>query len=160
MTADPLPLDEPAVPTPLIAGLHRQRFGIAVAAGLGMLATFLPWVHAPIVGSIAGTAGDGWITLALFVPALVLALRGAKATPLLGNPRLGAVIPAGLAALLGVSKLGNLSSSKSGVDPSNPFAKALTAAVQPGIGLYLLVLSGVALVVVAWLLARPAANKV
>src|SRR5208282_3926288 len=33
---------------PVFAGMHRQRFVIAVLSVLGMLATFLPWVHVPV----------------------------------------------------------------------------------------------------------------
>jgi hypothetical protein len=90
---------------------------------------------------------------------MVLALRGAKTQPLVGYPRLGATIPAGLAALVGIVMLARLSSASSSIDPDNPFAEAMTAAVQPGIGLYLLILASIALVVVAWLLARPSASK-
>jgi len=139
---------------PVIAGLNRQRFAVAVLAGGGMLATFMPWVHAPIVGSISGTAGDGWITLALFIPAMVLALRGQKLQPLMGNARLGAVIPAGLAGLIGFYKVIDFKSRMSGVDRNNPFAEAMAASVQIGLGLYLLIVAAAALVAVAWFLAK------
>ena len=163
-TPPPVPSSPPSLPsdapaTSLIAGLHRQRFAIAVAAGVGMLATFLPWVHAPIVGSVSGTAGDGWITLALFIPAMVLALRGAKLHPIVGGARLGATIPAGIAALIGLYKIADLKSRMADVPRDNPFAKAMSASVQVGIGIYVLIAAGVALAVLAWVLAKPPQDK-
>jgi len=147
-----------ATPAPLPSAtpgkMSKQRLGIAVSAGLGMLATFLPWVTMPIVGTITGTAGDGWLTLPLFIPALVLALRGDRSSKLLGPSRLGAVIPSGLAALVGAYKISSLNSYMSGVPQDNPFAKALAGTVQVGIGLYLLVAAGAAVAVVAWVVER------
>jgi hypothetical protein len=142
----------------LIAGLHRQRFVVAVAASAGMLATFLPWVHAPIVGTIMGTAGDGWITLALFIPAAVLALRGVKDQPLEGGYRLGAAIPAGIAAMIGIVKLGDIIARKNDLPQDNPLAKAISASVQIGFGLYLLIAAGIALVVFSEVLAKPSSR--
>ncbi len=157
----PLPPDGPAdgSPTPvpaLIAGLHRQRFGIVAAAGAGMLATFLPWAHAPIIGSVSGIPGDGWITLALFIPAMVLALRGDTTQVLADSHRLGAVIPAGIAALIGLSKLPKFHSYQNFIGRDN---QSIRLGLQPGIGLYLLIIAGIALVVVAWMLARPSITK-
>jgi hypothetical protein len=110
IAASPLPSQTPGADrnsslNSMVAGLHKQRLAIAIAAGIGMLATFMPWAQMPIVGSVDGTAGDGWITLALFLPALILALRGDRMTPLIGSARLGAAIPAGIAALIGVWKI-------------------------------------------------------
>jgi hypothetical protein len=153
LPAEPLPPDLSAVPPlPLIAGMHPQRFGILVAAVLGMLATFLPWIEIDLDGSsifsghipVEEMSVRGWITLALFVPAVILVLRGARVTPLLGARRLGAVIPAVLATLIGAEK----------------FLRIPPLFCVAGIGLYLLVLSGMGLAVVAWLLARPATEDV
>jgi hypothetical protein len=132
-------------------GLHRQRFAIVVAAGAGMLATFLPWFHVPILGSVLGADGvDGWITLALFVPAMVLGLCGVKLRPVVGFARFGAVIPAGFAALVGISKLTRLADFKS---------RRGAVWVSTGIGIYLLIASGLALVIVAWVLAKSPQQK-
>lgn len=140
---------------PVIAGLHRQRFAICVLAGIGMLATFMPWIHAPIVGSISGTAGDGWITLVLFTPAMVLAIRGQKLAPLLNKARLGAVIPAGLVCLLGLYKAVEFNSRMGNVDQDNPFAAVMVASAYIDIGLYMLIAASASLVAVAWFLAKP-----
>ena len=143
---------EHLAPTP--SGRHKQRLGILIAAGLGISATFLPWVHAPIIGSVAGTAGDGWITLLFFIPALIFALRGDSRVPVRGGKRLGLVIPAVLAAILGIWKIISLKTAMSGAADDNPFAKAMSLSVQIGFGLYLLVAAGVAVAVVAWLLDK------
>lgn len=138
-----------------VKGIHNQRFAISVAAGAGMLSTFLPWVHAPIIGSVSGTAGDGWITLVLFVPAMVLALLGEKSQILDGGQRLGAVIPAGVAGLIGLIKIVNFYSTMSNAARDNPFAKAFSGTVQIGIGIYLLIAAGAAVGILAWVLAKP-----
>ena len=133
---------------------HLQRIVIIACASLGILSTFLPWVSMPIVGAIYGTAGDGWITLCLFIPALVLAFRGDKLAPLIGGSRLGAAIPAGIAGLIGLGEIMqfNLKVAEAGND--NPFAQAFAGAVQIRFGIYLLVASGVAVCVTAWLLEK------
>lgn len=119
-----------------------------------MLATFLPWVHAPIIGSVFGTAGDGWITLVLFIPAMVLALSGTKLYPVMGGARLGAAIPAGIAAFIGLEKIVSFKSKMGDLPRDNPFAQALSASVQIGIGIYLLIAAGITLVVLSWVLAK------
>jgi hypothetical protein len=137
-----------------VSGRHKQRLGILIAAGLGISATFLPWVHAPIIGSVAGTAGDGWITLVLFLPALIIALRGDSQTAIRGGKRLGLTIPAVLAAMLGIWKIVDFQQLKSDTPDDNPIAKAISASVQIGFGLYLLVAAGIAVAVVAWVLDK------
>lgn len=119
-----------------------------------MVATFLPWVHIPIIGSVSGTAGDGWITLCLFAPALTLALRGLKSEPVVGSARLGAVIPAGIAALLGLQKLVAFKGKMGEIPRDNPFAQVMSASVRIGIGLYILIAAGIAVAVLAWMLEK------
>ena len=128
----------------LIAGMHNQRLIVGVAAVFGMLATFLPWVHAPIVGSVSGTAGpDGWLSLLLFIPALSQSLSGSKAEPFLLRARLTASLPAFFAALLGIYKIIEFNSKFADVPRDNPFAQAMMASVQIGIGIYILVGAGI-----------------
>ena len=141
-------------------GFHKQRIAILITVGCGMLATFLPWVHVPIIGAISGARGDGWITLFLFVPALVLTLIGNRSSPLSGGRRLGSVIPAGLAALIGVWKIIDLNSIMADLPKDNPFAEALSMSVSIGIGLYLLVAAGIALAVVSWILEGRQRSRV
>jgi hypothetical protein len=138
----------------LIMGRNRQRFSIAVAAGSGILATFLPWLHAPIIGTVSGTSGDGWITLILFLPALILALRGNKLEPISGGARIGAVIPAAIASLIGFFKVVSFNAEMGKVASNNIFGKAMSMSVQIGIGIYILVAAGAAIAILAWVLAK------
>ena len=120
-----------------------------------MLATFLPWGHFPIIGSISGDAGEvGWTTLCCFIPAIVLALAGTKFEPLIGIARLAAAIPAGIAGSIGLYKIYQFKSIANRIDPDNPLEKAMAASFGIGVGLYLLVAAGAALVAAAWILAK------
>ena len=103
--------------------IHKQRIVILSAAAAGMLGTFLPWVHVPILGSVNGTGGDGWITLLLFLPAAILGLRGNKQQPLVARIRLGAVIPAALASLIGLWKIIEFKTGISQAAAGNPFTR-------------------------------------
>lgn len=130
-----------------IAGFHIQRFGLGVAALLGCLCTFLPWITVPVIGTVYGTAGDGWITLILFIPAVVFAVLGDRLAPIGGWKRFAASIPPVLAALIGLGKIVDLNSRLADMRAAaanNPFGAAMAATVQTRIGLYLLVLAGAA----------------
>ena len=140
-----LPAAEPAA-----GGLHKQRIILACIAGLGMLATFLPWVRAPIIGAVDGTAGDGWITFVLFGLTLSLVFTGRRHEILSGGGQVGAAICTALAALLGVWKILDLHAMKSDAARNGPFAEALAGSVQIGFGLYLVVLAGIAFWVVCF----------
>lgn len=135
--------------------LRTQRLTVAIAAGVGMGATFLPWVRAPIVGTIDGTAGDGWITLALFAVTLALALVGDRGRLLSAGHRIGLLVPSSLAGLIGVWKIADFNSRMAEIqqDP-NPFAPLLSASVQIGFGLYLVVIAAIAVLVLAFAVRR------
>ncbi len=135
--------------------LHRQRLFLVVASSLGMLSTFLPWVHVPMIGAVSGASGDGWLTLPLFLPAIVLSLRGQKHIPLVGGLRLGAVIPSAIAGLMGVIKIVRLNTLQNSGAENNVFAEMMISSVRVGVGLYLLVAAALAIGVAAWLLATP-----
>lgn len=138
--------DQPTGWESLIPDMHRQKLALLCAAGVGVLATFLPWVHVPIIGSISGSSGAGWVTLALFIPAIVLCLIGVKDVPLIAGQRLGATIPAGIAGLIALSKIFSLNSTL--ID--NPYA----ASIQIGIGVYLVIVAAIGIIVVAWVLEK------
>jgi ABC-type phosphate transport system permease subunit len=131
--------------------MNKQRLAILIVAGLGALATFMPWVKAPIVGTINGTKGDGWITLVLFAVPLVISLLNDKTKALKGGPLYGAIIPSLVAGAIGVWKIIEFNSKMSDIG-DNPFAKALGATVSIEFGLYLVVLAGIALPIVAFLI--------
>jgi len=71
--------------------MNKQRIALIIASGIGMLATFMPWINVPIRGDINGISdslrlGDvvpiGWPTFGLFAISLILAFLGNKAEPL------------------------------------------------------------------------------
>jgi len=146
-----------------IAGFHIQRVAFGVAAILGALATFMPWATLPIVGTIYGTAGDGWITLVLFLPAVVLAFLGDRQAVVDGWKQFVVAVPAAIASLIGISKIVSFNSKMSEMNANmagNPFARALTMTVQVRFGLYLIVLAGVATAVAVFLLKRNSQKPV
>ena len=129
--------------------MNKQRLAILITAGLGGLATFMPWIKAPIIGSVSGTQGDGWITLMLFAVAIVLSLMNDRSKMLVGGLRLVAVIPPLIAAAIGIQKIIEFKSKMADLD-DNPFSKALSAAISIDFGLYLLVFAGLLLPVLAF----------
>ena len=142
-----------------IAGFHIQRAALGGSSILGALATFMPWVSVPIIGTIYGTAGDGWITLALFIPALVFSWLGDRLKPIDGWHTFAAAVPPGIAGLIGVWKIVgfNMHISQMRTEAlGNPFGAVLVNAaavtMQTRIGLYVLVVAGIASAAAVFLL--------
>ena len=131
--------------------MNKQRLAILIAAGLGVLATFLPWVKVPIIGTIDGTKGDGWITLVLFAVPLTISFLNDKTKAIEGGMLYGAIIPSLIAGIIGIWKIIDFNSKMSDIG-DNPFAKALGATVSIEFGLYLLVLVGIGLPIAAFLI--------
>lgn len=121
--------------------MSKQRLAILITSGIGILATFLPWIQAPIVGAINGTKGDGWITCALFTVTLIATLVGNRKKNLKEISLLLVIIPSIVAGIIGFWKVVDFNSAMSGME-DNPFAEALGSAVSIGIGLYLVIISG------------------
>ena len=135
--------------------MNQQRLAILIAAGLGALATFMPWIRAPFIGTIAGSQGDGWYTLALFSVAIVVSLLSDKTKRIEGGALYAAIIPSIIAALIGIQKISHFSSMMADMKADmgdNPFAMALGATVSIEFGLYLLVLAGLAVPALAYLI--------
>jgi len=132
--------------------MHKQRIAIVAAAGAGMLGTFLPWIHLPLIGTITGTVGDGWITFALYLLALLPALLGDRSAPRAGGGLWTSLVFAILASAVGVWKIVEFKLKMSG--DANPIAQAMARATSVGIGLYLVAAAGVILAVFALRLAK------
>lgn len=129
--------------------MYKQRIGIIIAAAIGALGTFLPWVHAPIIGSVPGSYGsDGWITFILFVITIGLCFVGKRTEPLKLGFLVGAIIPSLLASIVALIKIIDFNSQMGNAVSDNPFSKAMTQTVGIGIGLYLIVLAGIAVLLV------------
>ncbi|MFH1218479.1 MAG: hypothetical protein V1679_01405 [Candidatus Peregrinibacteria bacterium] len=110
-------------------------------AALLVVGAFLPW--AKIMGflSVSGFSGDGRITLAAGVIAIILILL--KKVPLWISIILGIVgLAVGGFDYYGISSAAN---ELGAVDAENPFAALMTASI--GEGLYLTILGGLGLIV-------------
>jgi hypothetical protein len=139
----------------LTVGLHLQRAVIAGVALLGIIATFLPWAHVPLVGAIYGTKGDGWITFVCFLVALTCVFIGDKNIPLAGWQKILVPVAGVAAALVGISKPIYFAIKSAELAKDNPFAGAMMAnAVQIGLGVYLVIAAGLATVALTFLLSR------
>lgn len=123
--------------------MNKQRLAILIVAGLGVLATFLPWVKVPILGSVNGTQGDGWITLVLFAIAILISLSKDKTKAIEGGLLYAAILPGGLAGAIGLWKI---------IDFNSKMEELGVGGVSIGFGLYLVVLAGIALPIVGFLI--------
>lgn len=129
--------------------MSRQRQFVAAAAAVGMLSTFLPWVTIPIFGSINGSKGDGWITFALFLVPLLISILGDRTYPVSGKKILFLVLPALLSAVIGIWKIIDFNKQMGSLRGEDAFSQFMGSGVSIGYGLYLLVIAGIALTVVA-----------
>ena len=136
--------------SPADSPVSTQRWVLLAAAAAGMLGTFLPWINLPILGAIAGTEGDGWITFCLFSFALFTTLTG---TPGLGR-RICIGIAGVIASAIGVHDASSLIARKAElVGEGDRLAEALASSTSIGVGLYLVIIAG--LVVALGVLKRP-----
>lgn len=130
--------------------MSRQRLAILITAILGCLATFLPWIKGPIIGSLDGTRGDGWITFGLFIIPILIAAIGNTSAALNTAQLLGTIIPAVLAVGIGMWKIADFKKiMKSEGDEYNEFMGDLSNAFSIGNGIYLLIIAGVLLIILA-----------
>lgn len=137
--------------------MNKQRLAILIAAGLGVTTTFLPWVKVPIIGTINGTKGDGWITLVLFAIPLIISLLNDKKTKIEGGLLYCAIIPSLVAGGIGIWKIIDFNSKMSDLGDS-PIAQALGSSVSIEFGLYLVVLVGILLPILAFVVEDHETN--
>ena len=131
--------------------MSQQRLYVLIAAAAGMLGTFLPWVSAPIIGGISGTAGDGWFTFILFGVAVFVALQGDRTKNLDQKQFLAVCVTSGLAALFALWKIINFNNSMGQLaGRDGMFSGMFTSTVSIGVGLYLIVLAGIAVIGLAF----------
>lgn len=137
--------------------MHKQKIVIIIAALIGGIGTFLPWAEIPFVGSINGTEGDGWITLGLFAVPLLLALLSKSDHSLRSVKLVIASITSLLAAGVGLIDLNEMTSTTGGDDI---FSALVGEMINVGPGLYVIIVAGIALPVLAFLLQGPKPIKV
>lgn len=126
--------------------MNKQRLAILIASTLGALGTFMPWMSVPIIGSINGTKGDGYITLIFFLIPLVISLLGNRRESINGIKLWSAMVGGGLSAIIALYKIIDFKSKMSDV-PDNPFAQAITSSVSIEYGLYVIAIAGIGVIV-------------
>jgi hypothetical protein len=137
--------------------MHKQRLAAMIAAAIGMIATFLPWVTGSMVGSVAGTVGDGWISFGLFAIALILALLGDRTQPMVGGRRMGVAILGLLTAVYGVWKMMDFKSTFDSVSGTELGAE-IASSFAIGIGVYLVIAAGALLLILPFMLGGRSAD--
>ena len=118
---------------------------VAVAAVVGIIATFLPWMSVSVLGvsiSAKGSDGDGWITFVLFIAVLGVTIynmfKEAKWAKIV------ITILAALAALIALIKVPD----------------ALSNGFTLGIGIILVIIAGIVAAVMPWIpMGKKSAKK-
>lgn len=136
--------------------MHKQRLGILIAAICGMGAIFLPWVNAPFIGSLPGTAGnDGWIAFGFFGIAFLLPLTGDRRQALNNVKKITAIVAGGIVGLIAILKVMDFRETISMSLSNNPFASAFAPAITIGVGLYVTIGAALAIGIVGLFLNDP-----
>ena len=129
--------------------MHKQRLAILIVAGTGMLATFMPWSKSIITGTVDGTQeAMGWITFLLFSIPLTYSLLGNRTDTLKKTPLFIALIAGILPTLLGLFSIIYVSIFLNSEIDSGSLDSQLYS-VSFGFGLYLTVIAGIAIPIVA-----------
>lgn len=82
--------------------MHKQRKFVMIAAAVGLISMFLPWIKVSFMGiskSENGLHGNGFLILFAFIAAGVLAFLGDQKTPMAKSAWLG-TLGAGAVAVL------------------------------------------------------------
>jgi len=129
--------------------LHKQRKAILIAAVIGVIGVFLPWITVGFLGQNIHSNGFHGIGILAF-----LALAGAGAVPLLGN--LSTSLEKGMwFAALACGALALLSVVIFILNTSNDIGSVGFAGIGFGIGLWISLIAAGAVVASAWLLKSP-----
>ena len=138
--------------------MNKQRLAILILAAVGVISVFLPWVSMPLIGSVNGAHGIGWLVFVLYAATIVVSLLCDRTQPLAGKMLYAAIAPSAVARLISLWKLVEFKSSMAGAMEDNPFAEALGASVSLGIGLILVVVAGFAVVAAGFLIKEKRAE--
>ncbi len=134
--------------------MHKQRLGIIAGAAIGIIATFLPWAsNVPLIGSVSGTQGDGFISMALCIIPLVLAVLGDRSTALAKGKFIGSIVLGVLILLYGLLKFSQIGKAAKTFE-----ALGMKADISVGIGVWLVMVSGVVIAAAAFAL-KNAGNQ-
>ena len=133
--------------------MNKQRFATLIAAILGALSTFLPWVHISNIRTIYGFDNVGLYTFFLFLVPIVLLLIDDKTKPIRKSILLISIIPTIIAGIIGGQKFLQFNSLTSSMS-NNVFTQSLGNSMTIGIGLYIVVVAGFILPLLALKKAR------
>lgn len=130
--------------------MNKQRIGIIICASVGALATFMPWVSIPLIGTLNGAKGDGWITFGFYVIPLIICFLGNTSKILNTVPLIVTVTSALLAVGVGMWKIADFNKIMTTNDQQdNPFVNTFSKATSIEFGLYLVIIAGVLLIIIA-----------
>jgi len=129
--------------------MHKQRLAILIVAGIGMLAIFMPWYKSPITGTVDGTQGAlGWIIFSLFTIPLAFSLLDNRTNAIRKTPLYVAMIAGILSASLGLYAILSVAIYLNAEMDSGSLDSQLYR-ISFGFGLYLTVIAGIAIPIVA-----------
>ena len=133
--------------------INKQRFVMLIAAILGALSTFLPWIHVSNIRTIYGFDNVGLYTFFLFLVPIILLLIDDKTTPIRKSILLISIIPPIIAFIIGGQKFLQFNSLTSSMS-NNVFTQSLGNSMTIGIGLYIVIVAGFILPLLALKKAR------
>ncbi len=123
--------------------MNKQRIIIIIFCIIGVISTFLPWMKAPIIGTINGTTGDGWITFTLFLATIVFCLLDDKNKSPNGILLYATISAPLIAAMIGVYNILDVQSAIEDLE-DNFLANLFGVEITIKYGLFVLVCSGLA----------------
>jgi len=139
--------------------MNKQRIAVLTLAILGVSTTFMPWTTLPIIGSMPGTETSlGWASLFLFLIPLMASIIGDKSKSLKGISLIALILASILAACIGCVQLYALTNPPE-PEEGDLFAGIFMEHFSIGFGIYVLIITGLALPVFALFLRDPQAKK-
>lgn len=135
----------------IVSKANNQRFALLSAAIIGLLSTFMPWVHISSVRTIYGFENAGLFTFFLFLVPVIIILSHKKAKPIGKGLLLISVIPSIIAGFIGIQRFVQFSSLISNMS-ENAFTLRISDSMTIGIGLYLVIIIGFVLPFLAFLI--------
>ena len=138
--------------------MNKQRIAIIIIAALGAIATFMPWSTLPVLGSMHGTDTKlWWFSLFFFTVPIIFALIGDKKIELKKDSLYTITVFSILAVAACVFQIYIYKSL--GSRAQGPLDAVFASNLSIGFGLYIAILSGIALPVFGFLMKDSNGNK-
>lgn len=139
--------------------MNKQRVAILLLAILGVSATFMPWTTVPILGSMPGTETKiAWFCLAFFMVPVICALIGDKSTSIRRFLLVVTIITSIIASGLGGIQYYALKNPPE-PEEGDIFAGIFNETFTIGYGVYVVILTGIAIPIFGLLLGDPRIPK-